>query len=64
MLGQNLATDFRIRSFLLLFEEEKRDANFFGLTAPIEILSQVQKKADERQAQKSPEKGRAVLFYL
>ena len=25
---------------LLLFDEEKRDANFFGLTAPIEILSQ------------------------
>ena len=52
MLGQNLATDFRIRSFLLLFEEEKRDANFFGLTAPIEILSQVQKRADVSKPRK------------
>jgi hypothetical protein len=40
-----------------LFEEEKGDANLFGLTAPIEILSQVQKKADVRQAQNIRSKG-------
>jgi len=38
---------------LLLFEEEKRNANVFGLTVPIEILSQVQKKADVNKPRKS-----------
>jgi hypothetical protein len=49
----------------LLFEEEKRDANLFGLTVPIEILSQVQKKADVSKPGKSGKGARveAVAFY-
>jgi hypothetical protein len=38
---------------LPLLEEEKRDANLSGLSAPIEILSQVQKKADVSKPKKS-----------
>jgi hypothetical protein len=50
----------------LLFEEEKRDANLFGLTVPIEILSQIQKKADVSKPRKSGKGARveAVAFYL
>ena len=50
----------------MLFEEEKRDANLFGLTAPIEILSQVQKKADVSKPRKfgSEQALRAAAFYL
>jgi hypothetical protein len=50
----------------LLFEEEKRDANLFGLTVPIEILSQVQKKVDVSKPGKSGKGARveAVAFYL
>jgi hypothetical protein len=51
---------------LLLFEEEKRDANLFGLTVPIEILSQVQKKADVSKPGKSGKGARveAVAFKM